>query len=69
MVHQHFMLIDSFTVLENVVLGAEGGALLAGASPRRAPSWRGWRANTGSAVDPDARSPTCRSASSSASRS
>ena len=30
MVHQHFMLIDSFTVLENLVLGAEGGALLAG---------------------------------------
>ena len=29
MVHQHFMLIDSFTVLENVVLGAEGGPLLA----------------------------------------
>jgi simple sugar transport system ATP-binding protein len=30
MVHQHFMLIDSFTVLENLVLGAEGGPLLAG---------------------------------------
>src|SRR5882757_10534663 len=29
MVHQHFMLIDSFTVLENLVLGAEGGLLLA----------------------------------------
>ncbi|MFQ5972095.1 MAG: ABC transporter ATP-binding protein [Alphaproteobacteria bacterium] len=28
MVHQHFMLVDPFTVLENVVLGAEGGALL-----------------------------------------
>ena len=28
MVHQHFMLVDNFTVLENVVLGAEGGALL-----------------------------------------
>jgi len=28
MVHQHFMLVDSFTVLENVVLGAEKGALL-----------------------------------------
>ena len=25
MVHQHFMLVDTFTVLENVVLGAEGG--------------------------------------------
>ncbi len=28
MVHQHFMLVDTFTVLENVVLGAEGGATL-----------------------------------------
>ncbi|MEZ5536284.1 MAG: ABC transporter ATP-binding protein [Thiolinea sp.] len=28
MVHQHFMLVDNFTVLENVMLGAEGGALL-----------------------------------------
>ncbi len=28
MVHQHFMLIDTMTVLENVMLGAEGGALL-----------------------------------------
>jgi simple sugar transport system ATP-binding protein len=30
MVHQHFMLVDTFTVLENIVLGAEGGATLAG---------------------------------------
>jgi len=28
MVHQHFMLVESFTVLENIVLGAEQGALL-----------------------------------------
>ena len=28
MVHQHFMLIDTFTVLENIVLGAESGPLL-----------------------------------------
>ncbi len=28
MVHQHFMLVDPFTVLENVILGAEGGALI-----------------------------------------
>jgi general nucleoside transport system ATP-binding protein len=28
MVHQHFMLVEPFTVLENVVLGAETGALL-----------------------------------------
>ncbi|MEM8570506.1 MAG: ABC transporter ATP-binding protein [Pseudomonadota bacterium] len=28
MVHQHFMLVEPFTVLENVILGAENGALL-----------------------------------------
>ncbi len=28
MVHQHFMLVEPFTVLENVILGAEDGALL-----------------------------------------
>ena len=28
MVHQHFMLVDNFTVLENVMLGAEGGLML-----------------------------------------
>jgi ABC-type uncharacterized transport system ATPase subunit len=28
MVHQHFMLVDRFTVLENVILGAEGGRRL-----------------------------------------
>ncbi|HEY5228540.1 MAG TPA: ABC transporter ATP-binding protein [Opitutaceae bacterium] len=28
MVHQHFMLVERFTVLENVILGAEGGRLL-----------------------------------------
>lgn len=34
MVHQHFMLVDNFTVLENVVLGAEDSALLAGGLSR-----------------------------------
>ena len=29
MVHQHFMLVDRFTVLENIMLGVEGGAVLA----------------------------------------
>src|SRR5919107_41719 len=28
MVHQHFMLVETLTVVENVMLGAEGGALL-----------------------------------------
>ena len=30
MVHQHFMLVEPFTVLENVMLGVEGGSLLKG---------------------------------------
>ena len=30
MVHQHFMLVENFTVLDNVMLGAEGGFKLAG---------------------------------------
>ena len=34
MVHQHFMLVEPFTVLENVVLGAESGAACSG---RRSP--------------------------------
>ena len=34
MVHQHFMLVDTFTVLENIMLGAEGGPGLAAASRR-----------------------------------
>jgi simple sugar transport system ATP-binding protein len=37
MVHQHFMLVEPFTVLENVLLGAEGGfTLRAGAAKARA---------------------------------
>ncbi|HZH08897.1 MAG TPA: ATP-binding cassette domain-containing protein, partial [Microvirga sp.] len=28
MVHQHFMLVEPLTVVENVMLGAEGGAML-----------------------------------------
>ncbi len=34
MVHQHFMLVENFTVLENVILGAEGGPLLAEGAER-----------------------------------
>ncbi|KAA0681049.1 ABC transporter ATP-binding protein [Roseomonas genomospecies 6] len=34
MVHQHFMLVDPFTVLENVLLGAEGGVTLAAGMAR-----------------------------------
>lgn len=34
MVHQHFMLVETFTVLENLLLGHEGGPLLAPAVAR-----------------------------------
>ncbi|UYN97786.1 MAG: ABC transporter ATP-binding protein [Enhydrobacter sp.] len=55
MVHQHFMLVDGFTVLENLVLGAEGGPLLAGGlAAARAELARLGR-EYGLAVDPDAR--------------
>ena len=55
MVHQHFMLVEPFTVLENVVLGVEGGFRL-GAGMARA---RAELARLGREyhleVDPDAR--------------
>ena len=55
MVHQHFMLVEPFTVLENVVLGVEGGFRL-GAGMNRA---RAELARLGRdyhlEVDPDAR--------------
>src|SRR3982074_1652205 len=55
MVHQHFMLVDTFTVLENLVLGAEGGPLLAvGLAAARAELDRLAR-DYGLSVNPDAR--------------
>ncbi|TCU18352.1 nucleoside ABC transporter ATP-binding protein [Rhizobium sullae] len=54
MVHQHFMLVDNFTVLENVMLGAEGGALLAkGVASARA-ELRRLEKEYGLEVNPDA---------------
>jgi simple sugar transport system ATP-binding protein len=54
MVHQHFMLVDDFTVLENVVLGVEGGPLLkAGLGKARAALAEIGR-TYGLEVDPDA---------------
>ena len=54
MVHQHFMLVDNFTVLENIMLGAEGGALLAkGVASARAELKR-LETDYGLEVDPDA---------------
>src|SRR3954464_4609973 len=54
MVHQHFMLVDNFTVLENIMLGAEGGMLLArGVASARAELKR-LETEYGLEVDPDA---------------
>ncbi|MBK0400271.1 ABC transporter ATP-binding protein [Limibaculum sp. M0105] len=55
MVHQHFMLVPTFTVLENVMLGAEGGPLLArGAAETRA-ELLDLSTAYGLEVDPDAK--------------
>jgi simple sugar transport system ATP-binding protein len=55
MVHQHFMLVETFTVLENVVLGVEGGFRLgAGLTRARAELARLGR-EYHLEIDPDAR--------------
>jgi general nucleoside transport system ATP-binding protein len=54
MVHQHFMLVETLSVLENIVLGAEGGVML-GAGLTRARLEIGRLARDyGLAIDPDA---------------
>jgi simple sugar transport system ATP-binding protein len=55
MVHQHFMLVEPFTVLENVMLGAEGGRLLAQGAAAARDSLARLARDYGLAVDPDAR--------------
>ncbi len=55
MVHQHFMLIDTFTVLENLVLGSEGGAMLAGGLAAARAELARLEREYGLKVDPDAR--------------
>jgi ABC-type uncharacterized transport system ATPase subunit len=54
MVHQHFMLVQTLTVLENVMLGAEGGALLAGGAAALRAKLAGLEREYGLEVDPDA---------------
>jgi simple sugar transport system ATP-binding protein len=54
MVHQHFMLVDTLTVLENVMLGAEGGALLARGTARARAELKTLADTYGLAIDPDA---------------
>jgi general nucleoside transport system ATP-binding protein len=54
MVHQHFMLVENFTVLENVILGAEGGPVLAGGMARARAELKRLAADYDLKVDPDA---------------
>ena len=55
MVHQHFMLVETLSVIENVMLGAEGGALLARGERALRISLKQLADDYGLAVDPDAR--------------
>jgi simple sugar transport system ATP-binding protein len=54
MVHQHFMLVENMTVLENVILGAEGGAVLAKGEDHARAALKELGERYGLAVDPDA---------------
>lgn len=54
MVHQHFMLVDNFTVLENVILGAEDSALLAPSVTKARGQLKRLATDYGLEVDPDA---------------
>ena len=54
MVHQHFMLVDNFTVIENVVLGAEDSALLGPTLSRARQQLKQLATDYGLEVDPDA---------------
>ena len=54
MVHQHFMLVEPFTVLENVMLGMEGQAVLANARGKARKALQDIASRYGLEVDPDA---------------
>lgn len=54
MVHQHFMLVENFTVLENVILGAEGEALLNNSISKARSELRRLEREYGLEVNPDA---------------
>ena len=54
MVHQHFMLVENFTVLENIILGAEGDHLLASSKAAAREELARLAKDYGLEVDPDA---------------
>ncbi|AZN73510.1 ABC transporter ATP-binding protein [Georhizobium profundi] len=54
MVHQHFMLVDNFTVLENIMLGAEDSAILNKGIARARAELKRLERDYALEVDPDA---------------
>jgi simple sugar transport system ATP-binding protein len=54
MVHQHFMLVENFTVIENVILGAEGEPLLKSSIAKARSELERLEREYGLEVDPDA---------------
>ena len=54
MVHQHFMLVDNFSILENVILGVEGSALLASSLAKARKELKRLADDYSLDVDPDA---------------
>jgi simple sugar transport system ATP-binding protein len=54
MVHQHFMLVDTLSVLDNILLGAEGGAFLAKGRGAMRAALNRLDSDHGLAIDPDA---------------
>jgi len=54
MVHQHFMLVDPFTVIENVMLGAESGMLIHSSAAKARAEIERLARDYGLTVDPDA---------------
>lgn len=54
MVHQHFMLVENFTVLENIILGAEGEPLLNKSIAKARSELARLEREYGLEVDPDA---------------
>ena len=54
MVHQHFMLVEPFTVLENIILGVEGGRLIGPALAKARAELKHLASEYELEVDPDA---------------
>jgi simple sugar transport system ATP-binding protein len=54
MVHQHFMLVDTMTVVENIMLGAESGAILSSSIDKARAELQRLERDYSLEVDPDA---------------